>query len=187
MSTARGIVTTHHGFITLETAAGRGTTFSVYLPAIDSTEAATGGGATPLPPKGCGALVLVVDDESTIREVARLAFTRHGYRVIMAGDGAEALELFNARRFEISLVLTDLDMPKLHGNALADAIRHLNPAVKILAMSGGAAADRPVVVSAFSDAFLSKPFTVGALLHAAHGLLEPAAAGSPDSPSPSQS
>jgi len=179
LSTVRGIVESHHGFIALQTEAGRGTTFRVYLPASEGSvgEASS---AHPYPSRGNGELILVVDDEPNVRDITATILARHGYRVLVAGDGSEAVALFAPRGIEIRLVVTDVSMPFLDGAAVANVVRRINPAVKILAVSGMEGGDRKAPKSpGFADAFLMKPFKIETLLDAVHRLLEPGAPSGP--------
>ena len=175
LSTVKSIVESHNGFISLRTQAGRGTIFRVYLPASEG--AASAGVVEIAPPKnerGNGELVLVVDDEPQIRSITATMLSRNGYRVLTAGDGAEAVALFATRSGEISVLITDLIMPNLDGAALANIAQHLNPKLKILAMSGLSSANRNGKTERFGGAFLFKPFKVQTLLGAVHSLLHPA-------------
>jgi nitrogen-specific signal transduction histidine kinase/ActR/RegA family two-component response regulator len=175
LSTVRSIVASHNGFITLKTQPGRGTTFRVYLPAA---EGATNGRlvevATPKGDRGNGELILVVDDEPQIRDITAAMLSRNGYRVLTACDGAEAVALFATRSGEINVLITDLIMPNLDGAALANIAQHLNPRVKILAMSGLSSAGRSGKTERFGGAFLFKPFKIQTLLIAVNTLLHPA-------------
>lgn len=175
LSTVRGIVETHRGFITLETKIGEGTAFRIYFPALHS--AGPQGHENPKPPagRGRGELILVVDDEKPIREIASAILTRYGYRVLTASDGVEAIASFVPHASEIALIITDLDMPSLDGAALGRAIRRLDPTKKILAMSGlpggshrHSGTGRP---DEFSSAFIAKPFAAEALLAVVEQLL----------------
>jgi two-component system cell cycle sensor histidine kinase/response regulator CckA len=165
--TVRGIVERHSGFIELETEVGRGTTFRVYVPADETSAPASSN--PPLPsssPRGQGELILVVDDEADIREVINATLAGHGYRVLVAGDGLEAVALFAPRSAEIKLVITDLNMPGLEGGTLAIVLRRLDPKVRLLAMSGmlpgkNRADPLPEV---FRGALMAKPFSVETLL-----------------------
>ena len=172
LSTVRGIVANHDGFVVIDTAPGRGTTFQVYLPAAEPA-ASTGAGAGTTPPfqgRGLGELVLVVDDEPSIRELLVAILGRSGYRVLAAAHGAEALALYRPRAAEIALVITDLDMPVLDGSKLAEALQRLNPAVKLLFISGAGGASTVAPIPA-GKLFLGKPFTREALLAAIREVL----------------
>jgi two-component system cell cycle sensor histidine kinase/response regulator CckA len=175
LSTVRSIVESHNGFITLKTQAGRGTTFRVYLPAADVE---TIGCIVDVPPpkrdRGNGELILVVDDEPQIRDITAAMLSRNGYRVLTACDGAEAVALFATRSAEINVLITDLIMPNLDGAALANIVQHLNPRVKVLAMSGLSSAGRSGKTERFGGAFLFKPFKIQTLLTAVNTLLHPA-------------
>jgi len=172
LSTARGIVESHAGFATVQTAAGKGTTFRVYLPATESAAATVPGVTSLLAPRGHDELILVVDDEPSIRNMCASMLTRHGYRVLTAGDGTEAIALFAPRSTEIRVIITDLSMPNLDGAALATVAQRLNPAVKILAVSGHSADSRgEPPAQKVCHAFLVKPFRPDALLTIVHRLL----------------
>jgi two-component system cell cycle sensor histidine kinase/response regulator CckA len=175
LSTVRSIVENHNGFISLMTYAGRGTTFRVYLPAADVPAGTQG--VTPAEPKGArgqGELILVVDDEPQIRDITAAMLTRHGYRVLTASDGSEAVALFSTRSTEVKLVITDLIMPNLDGVALAGIVQHMNPGVKVLAISGLSGSARNGKLEQYGGAILFKPFKVQALLETVGGLLRPA-------------
>ncbi|MGA2017805.1 MAG: ATP-binding protein [Opitutaceae bacterium] len=174
LSTVRGIVESHRGFIGLKTQIGRGTTFRVYLPAAELP--AKSGQLDPVRPsaaRGNGELVLIVDDEAQIRDITAAILSRHGYRVLIASDGSEAVALFAARISEISVVVTDVSMPNLDGAVLAGILKHLKPDVKILAMSGLSSDTGDSKMSRYTGAFLFKPFKVEALLDAVSKLLHP--------------
>ncbi len=174
LSTVRGIVDHHRGFISLKTQNGRGTTFRVYLPAaempakIDHLDP-----VRPSAVRGNGELILIVDDEAQIRDITAAILSRHGYRVLIAGDGSEAVALFASRSSEISVVVTDMSMPNLDGAILANIVQHLNPMVKILAMSGLSSSGGESKMRQITGAFLFKPFKVEALLQAVNKLLHP--------------
>ncbi len=116
---------------------------------------------------------MVVDDEPQIREITAATLSRHGYRVLTAADGTEAVALFATRSSEIDIVITDLIMPNLDGAALAGIVRHLNPNIKILGISGLSSAGRNMRMERFGSALLFKPFKVQALLEAVRNLLHP--------------
>src|SRR5499426_3000851 len=98
LSTVAGIVRSHGGFVNVYSEVGRGAQFKVYLPAIESARAAAAKPSRRDLPAGNGELVLVIDDENAIREVARETLDAFGYRVVVAGDGAEAIAIFAAHK-----------------------------------------------------------------------------------------
>ena len=181
LSTVRGIVENHNGFIDFKTAIGRGSTFSIYLPAAEGPDMDRSHPAPRTLPPGKGELILVVDDERHIREMTLTMLTRAGYRVLLAADGAEAAVIFAQRAAEIRLVITDLHMPNLDGATLGRALRRINPATRLLVISGltSTLGDRPDYrPEEFAHAFLHKPFRPEALLAKVHELLRPDQGGS---------
>jgi CheY-like chemotaxis protein len=181
LSTVRGILHHHAGFLTVQTRAGHGTAFTVYLPAVEN-ETAVGPAVPPTAlPRGDGELILVVDDEELVCELTAQTLIGHGYRVVTARDGADAIAVFVPRATEVRLLLTDLDMPVLGGAALARALRRLQPDLRIIAMSGAGSAPKATACELMS-AFLTKPFQPETLLPVIHRVLhEPA---SPTAPHP---
>ena len=178
LSTVRGIVLSHHGFIELHTETGRGTTFRVFLPALESALDRQKSAAPFALPQGRGELILVVDDEAVFSELVTTILETNGYRVVSCRDGVEAISLFAPRHAEFSLVITDVDMPRLGGVALARALLRIFPDVRIIAMSGlsrteSDASDVPEMQK-LAHAFLLKPFKAEALLGAVQQLLHPA-------------
>lgn len=167
LSTAMAIVKSHEGFINVYSEVGKGTAFSVYLPACRAME------EQPLPrrmpdfPTGHGELVLVVDDEEAIRQITKSTLETFGYRVLLAGDGAEALAVYEANRDDVDIVLTDMMMPLMDGEATIGALRKLAPDLKIISASGLAEEARTAEATATSvSIFLRKPYTAEQLLRA---------------------
>jgi len=136
LSTVLGIVRSHQGFIAVTSRVGRGTTFTIFLPAEACAVATPDVQAADAPAGGHGELILVVDDEELIRTATRMTLEGHGYRVLTAGDGAEGLASFIENRGDVRLVLTDLMMPVMGGVTLIHAIHVLEPNVRVLATSG---------------------------------------------------
>jgi PAS domain S-box-containing protein len=135
LSTVVSIVKGHGGFVTVSSEPGKGTEFSVFLPADDAHQAEPGE-AVPAAPQGHGELILIVDDEASIRETARQVLEANGYRVVAAADGAEALRTFVQLRDLVKLILTDIVMPVMGGADLIRSLRILEPAVKVVVISG---------------------------------------------------
>ena len=174
LATVRGIVEEHHGAVTLQTEPGRGTTFRLLFPATPGHAAAADPAAHEAVPRGAGELVLVVDDDASVREITTATLTGHGYRALSAADGTEAVALFAPRSLEIRAVVTDLDMPHLDGPALARIVRALNPSVRLILVSGSAAVSDPRREPPPDGAFLPKPYGSETLLRTLHGLLNDA-------------
>jgi PAS domain S-box-containing protein len=167
LSTALGIVRSHGGFVRVASKVGQGTTFELYLPAAPAEQVAVKkDSATPWP-RAHGEGILVVDDEAAVREVARQTLKEFGYRVITAAHGAEALRIFQERRQEIQAVLTDMMMPEMDGPTLVAALRVLDPAVRIVGVTGMSDPEGMNGLKTLAlSATLTKPFTIGKLLAA---------------------
>jgi PAS domain S-box-containing protein len=161
LSAVSGIVRSHHGALQVSSRQGHGTTFKVLLPAssaagrevpVDSARDLTGHGK-----------ILVVDDEEIVRQTARNALERFGYEVVLAADGAQAVETFG-RETGVSLVLLDLTMPVMGGEEALQRLRQIDPSVRVLLSSGYNEAE---AVERFADkglaGFMQKPYTAVAL------------------------
>ena len=123
-------------------------------------------------PAGHGEWILVVDDEETIREITTAALEHAGYRVLTACDGTEAVARYAHYKDRISLVIADMVMPFLDGAALIQALKRMQPAVKILAMSGrteDGSIER--LIEKKEIHFVAKPFSSRALLAEVNKLL----------------
>jgi two-component system cell cycle sensor histidine kinase/response regulator CckA len=132
--------------------------------------------AAPLPPRAKGELILVADDQESVRDLLQTVLSDHGYQTIMAADGDVALAAFAAQPDRIAAVISDLHMPHVGGDSLADLMRRVRADIPILFMSGLTHADSGDSRPATSrDPFLLKPFRPVALLEAIHRLLQPAA------------
>jgi len=175
LSTVSGILNQYDGFAEIVTSPA-GTAFTIYLPAATSTAGAEATLPSALPARGAGELILIVDDEKSLCLFAAQSLRDHGYRTIVAGDGVEAIAVFAPRASEVHLVLTDLDMPKLGGAALATALRQLRPGLPMIAMTG-TGEDRNDSTVKFATAVLTKPFQTNTLLQIVRHTLD--AAGPP--------
>ena len=166
LSTVQAIVASYNGFIVCESEEGKGATFKVYFPADRaSAEAEQSSEADSRLPRGRSELILVVDDEEPILNLAQRVLKRFGYRVLLAGDGAEAVSLYTRRQGEIDLVLTDMVMPVMDGLATINALKAINPNIKIIGTSGLVSeSDMAKVGEAGIRHFIPKPYTSEALL-----------------------
>ena len=159
-----GIVRGHRGAIAVCSHPGEGTTFRVLFPSGHLTSV-----PRALPGQAEGALdahglILLVDDEETVRMLGRRVLERIGFEVITAQDGLEAVELFRAHRDRVRLVLLDLMMPRLDGQEALTALRAIDPDVKVILCSGYNAEDvTPRFEEARISGFLQKPYDVAAL------------------------
>ena len=160
LSTAYGIVKQSGGYIWVYSELGKGTTVRVYLPRVERAPGRVDAGADAPEPARGGETVLVVEDESLVRSVARRVLTNNGYCVLEAENGVEALRVCAERLPSIDLVVTDLAMPEMGGRELAAELHARRPALRILFMSGyteDAALRRNVLEP--GEAFIAKPFT----------------------------
>ncbi len=163
LSTVLGIVKSHSGFIHVQSDINKGSSFQVYLPAqqVDETQEETERDY----PQGKGELILVVDDEDSIRDITKKSLESYNYKAITASDGIEAIALYAEHRDEISIVLTDIIMPAMDGLTTIRTLQKINPKVKIIAVSGLVSSDKIKAVSEIGiKAFLSKPYTAKQLL-----------------------
>jgi two-component system cell cycle sensor histidine kinase/response regulator CckA len=167
LSTVYGIVKQSGGFIFADSKVGEGTRFVIYLPVHrEEARAAT---AKPAKPKegelwGSGT-VLVVEDEPMVRSVAERALTRHGYKVIIADNGEDALEILG-RGEEVDLLLSDVVMPGMDGPTMVREARKDRPDLKVLFMSGYAEEQLRNSINVENVSFLPKPFSVQELAEA---------------------
>ena len=170
LSTVLGIVKSHGGFIQVYSEVEQGTEFQIYLPAIQST--VTQENSDSELPLGQGELILVVDDESAIREVTKVSLEIYNYRAITAGDGKEAIALYTEHQAEIRVVLTDMMMPVMDGPTTIRTLQQINPDVKVIAVSGLSSSDKlAAAASSGVTNFLSKPFSAKELLQTLSSVL----------------
>jgi CheY-like chemotaxis protein len=162
LSTTQAIVKNHGGFIEVSSEIGIGTAFRIYLP-VSAGVSGRVARVVPELPRGHGELILIVDDETTVRQITRQTLEVFGYSVLLATDGSDAGTVYAARHQEIAIVLTDMMMPVMDGVATIQSLKRINPAVRIIAASGGHAGE---VSHLGVRHFLQKPYTAETLLKA---------------------
>jgi two-component system, cell cycle sensor histidine kinase and response regulator CckA len=177
LSTVYGIVKQWGGYIALESAPGRGTIFTIYLPRPAGAPQSPGATVAERRPSGSEALtgtetILVVEDEPAVRRALQRILTRHGYKVLEAQNGAEALQVLAHASGPIDLVLTDLVMPEMGGRELIATLYAGAEPPKILAMSGyESQAQVQGEPLPGGTPFVPKPFTVDGVLEAVRAAL----------------
>jgi len=123
-------------------------------------------------PRGNGEIILIVDDEPAIRDIAGRILSSHGYRTLTACDGNEAVALFDKNRDKVKAIISDFMMPQMDGPATIRALRNVNPDIKTIIITGLGEDGRVAEAKAAgSDLVLSKPFTAEQLLASLKQLL----------------
>ncbi|MBM4187651.1 MAG: response regulator [Gemmatimonadetes bacterium] len=158
LASVYGIVRQNSGGLVLVSQLGRGTTFTVYLPRIEAEPEQAAAAPRRRPVRGEGATILLVEDETALREIAEKVLRREGYRVLVASDGDEALMLAAGSPHPIDLVLTDVIMPGMSGSQMVAEMRKLKPISRVLYMSGYPGEDL-IGRLGIDDRLLRKPFT----------------------------
>ena len=177
LATVYGIVSQSGGRIEVSSAPGQGATFRVYLPCAG--EAATPESASSLAPaRGGEETLLLVEDEAAVRELAAEALRRRGYRVLVAADGEEALEAGRRSEGGLHLLVTDVVMPGMNGQALAQRLAAERPGLRVLFISGYS--DETFGqrgIGSLPGMFLEKPFTSETLARKVREVLDAPAPG----------
>jgi CheY-like chemotaxis protein len=175
LSVVDSIVSQLHGFLDLQSAVGRGSCFSIYLPIVAEAAATIPDiGDAKLKQSGQGKTILVVEDDPAVRRVTSGLLKNRGYDVLVADGGAQALEIAQKHSGSFDLFLTDVVMPGLQGPELVSSLLELYPDTAVLFVSGYIDPDRFVDLN-LNDrrAFLQKPFSNEALEHELLTLLKP--------------
>ena len=168
-----GIVKSHRGYITCESAPGQGTTFTVYFPAVALHKGRMEAEKELPPVAGGSESILLVDDDQVIRNLGRQLLERFGYRVCEAPDGEGALKIFRQKASMIDLIVLDLNMPGMGGVSCLDAIRAINTRVPVL-IASGQAPDRQTqaTINRLAQGFVGKPYELQAMLQAVRETLD---------------
>jgi len=173
MATVYGIVKQNNGFIEVSSTPAAGTTFKIYLPKAGAAPASITAARRPATPHGNGETILLVEDEKTVRETCSLFLKKLGYQVLTAETPGAALSLTARHTGDIHLLLTDVIMPLMDGQQLAQQLHKTLPELKFLFMSGYPAdvvARRDVLEA--DSAFIAKPFSRADLARKVRKLLD---------------
>ncbi|KRH96980.1 PAS domain S-box protein [Cylindrospermopsis sp. CR12] len=163
LSIVSRIIQKHNGYLQFYTQQGQGSKFEVFLPSIEAPH-------PPLPQElpteiGRGELILIVDDEPQIRDVTRMILETHNYDTLTASNGMEAIAIYGQYKQDISVVLMDIMMPKIDGIATIQAMKKINPLVKIIACSGISTIEAiPKSANMKIQGVLLKPYSASDLL-----------------------
>ena len=172
LSTVYGIVRQSDGWITVQSAVGIGTSFSIYLPRIEQSSLA-GIEAIPAKTKAGGERVLLVEDQDAVRSYAKAVLQEYGYVVVEASGGEQAMAVASRHPGQIQLLVTDVVLPGMNGKRLSEQLKRLHPSLKILFISGYT---RDVIsqrgVLDHGATFLQKPFSPDALAAKAREVLD---------------
>ena len=171
LATVYGIVQRFDGHVTLESELGKGTTFRLYFPQVESTETPVAARRT-ISPGAATATILLVEDDAAVRQVTARMLRSRGYTVHIANGANEARALCTELGPKIDLLLSDVVMPETSGPKLAEELKLLHPKLRVLFMSGysGAAATRHGVLPA--GGYLEKPFTASSLMNKVKEVIE---------------
>lgn len=172
LSSAYGIIKQHDGYISCYSEPNHGTTFKIYLPAIDP-QPESEGTPTETGIQGGTERILLVDDEEMLRDLGRDALADWGYHILTAADGREALEIYRKEREEISLIILDLIMPEMDGRRCLAEILKIDPHAKVLIVSGYAE-NGPIPEAQLVGArgFVEKPYDMRKLLQIVREILD---------------
>jgi len=171
LASAYGIIKAHGGYIDVASKRGRGTTFSIYLPASEKEVkrvVRTRGRAA----QGTGN-VLLVDDEEVVLKIGQELLEALGYQVLTAKDGKEAITVYKKNRDKIDIVVLDMVMPRMGGGKTYDRMKEVNPDVKVLLSSGFSVdGEASEILERGCDGFIQKPFTMKQLSAKIRGILD---------------
>ncbi|MBE9034414.1 hybrid sensor histidine kinase/response regulator [aff. Roholtiella sp. LEGE 12411] len=169
LSTVIGIVKSHGGFVNVVSEMAKGTEFQMCLPITKTIETDNKLVKHHELHTGNGEVILVVDDEDSIRKITKTCLEKNAYKVLLACDGIEAIALYTQHQKEISLVLIDMMMPSMDGPTAINVLKKINPNIKIIGVSG--LASNHEMIKTLGDnikIFMSKPYTSNDLLRNLH-------------------
>ena len=167
LATIYGIVTNRGGHIDVASHPGKGSSFTIILPAMPPAVGEADEQGTPAP-KARKGTILVAEDDDTIRDFLKIVLTKAGYAVLLAEDGRQALKLFQDNKSQVDLVILDLIMPGMDGKDTFTGLRKIAPDVRVLVSSGYADESRSIKGAM---GYLQKPYHLKGLLDAVDGAI----------------
>jgi len=178
LSIVYGIVKQSEGYIRVDSEPGKGASFKICFPLVRESRAVAAPTSVPASSPRGSETILIVEDDSGVRQLVSTVLRSAGYQVLECGNGKEALKMFRENEHRVGLVLTDLVMPQMSGVEMAEKLRAMNPLMRIIFMSGYAddAVLRHVHVEAGTP-FIQKPFSAAKLLEMVREVLNRRAAG----------
>jgi two-component system, cell cycle sensor histidine kinase and response regulator CckA len=179
LSMVYGIVKQSGGYIWVYSEPDRGTTFKIYLPRVDQPAEATDGEHRPRSVQRGTETILLVEDDSQLRQLSSSVLAHCGYKMLVAGSPEEGLAICKANHRDIRLLITDVVMPRMNGRQLAEQIAQVSPNIKVLYISGYTS--NAIVHYGVLDPdlwFLPKPFTLSALMAKVREVLDSSASAS---------
>lgn len=179
LSTVRGIVKTHRGFIDVFSKVGEGTTFKVFLPAVEATVMTRV--EHPTPENGHSEWILIVDDETDILETTKILLETYDYHILTASNGIEAISLCAQHKHKIAVALVDMMMPSMDGFTTIQTLQKINPLIKTIAVSGFVPNDKLREANGIKH-FIAKPYTIQELLQTLQTVLAQPLESGADSP-----
>ncbi len=171
LASAYGIIRNHGGIIRVKSTVGRGSTFSIYLPA--SQKPAVEVRSVPQRIEAGEGTILLVDDESLVVDVGRQVIEKLGYTALTARGGQEAIELYGRFKDRVDLVILDMVMPRMSGGETYKRLRKIDPSVKVLLCSGYSIEGQANEILALGcNGFIQKPFSMDELSQKIHHILQ---------------
>ena len=173
LSTVHSIIKGNGGFITFKSEIGKGTMFSIYLPAVEEQSNEAIAQSSDGMVEGNGETILLVDDEASMRDMTKDILEMHNYKILTAKDGNEALATFVQHKESITLIITDIMMPQMDGSTMMDMIWKIDKDIKIIAVSGLVEhSEIEKFVGRKAQEYISKPFKMHTLLTTVRKVLD---------------